>query len=96
MTDDDPTDGQGYRGDGEPGDRIPPEATTDVFEAVFRHTNDAVFVVDVGADRILDCNRRASDLVVKRLEPTRGLRRGRRTLRPPAPVRRAVIGSTSV
>jgi PAS domain S-box-containing protein len=39
------------------------EAAKRKFESVFEHSNDAIFVVDVEADEILDCNRAATDLV---------------------------------
>ncbi len=37
--------------------------TEKLFETVFEHANDAIFVVDVGNDRIVDCNPAATELV---------------------------------
>ena len=48
---------------GEPGTTLPTEAVPAAYRATFQHTNDAVFVVDVAADRIVDCNAAATELV---------------------------------
>ncbi|MEZ3117491.1 PAS domain S-box protein [Halobaculum sp. MBLA0147] len=48
---------------GEPGTELPEDALPDAYRATFRHTNDAVFVVDVANDAVVDCNAAATDLV---------------------------------
>jgi len=40
-----------------------PAASQRTFEAIFEHANDAIFIVDVERDRIVDCNPAAEELV---------------------------------
>jgi len=40
-----------------------PSASRRTFEAIFEHANDAIFIVDIEGDRIVDCNPAAEELV---------------------------------
>jgi len=46
-----------------PKDRTELEATSRKFETVFEHANDAIFIVDIENDSIVDCNPAAEQLV---------------------------------